>query len=904
MRKRFLILKNFLTIILLLCAIAIAGNGLLNKIDGFSTSFIGFVLNSFNGLLEPLFGFFPDNPQLNILPFSGIVLLSAFLIRCGIIKELLFLSAYATVRPLILGFEYSLIPQEYLYDYFKLGIDFKYYYYGLLAIEFILFILCIIGSNKINKKRELKYKNVGKNKEVETPVEIKQENIRTNTIEKQKKDYVPSEENQELSFEDSIKLLNVESPNFKKIASGERFSLDFDEEDINSYTPEKPVSSVSSGIFETTRIESAIREETEKRRQAELEAQKALENSRLLQEQLELERKRNKQLARKREIDSIISDSDKSLFSMPSLAKKFREDKKAGEVFSAYESGLKNVGAVFNSQLPKVDNVVNPDDDEYEPPEELPEDNSYNFNYDPKPVTEFNNHVHHKETENTDEDIDYVSGIGGLQNSNGQKSYLLDRQRKNYNFPPSSYLKHYDKNIDSDYSREANDIGQKIVETLAQFKVKTTLVGIQRGPTVTMYELSLAPGIRITVVFNLADNIAMQLAVPTVRILAPIPGKKAIGVEVPNKMRDIIGFDEMLPSLIQHQDYKIPMALGKEITGQVKLVDVSKTPHLLIAGTTGSGKSVCVNSLICSILYTKSPKEVRMIMVDPKMVELSIYNDIPHLLTPVITDPKKAIKAMGFVLDEMDRRMKLFKSINARKIEDYNRKIQEQNIARVKLPYILLIIDEFADLISVVGKELEGYIKRITAMARFTGIHLVLATQRPSADIITGVIKSNIPTRIGFFVSNAMNSRIILDTGGAEKLLGKGDMLFVKPGDRVPTRIQGSFIDSEIENIVNFVKTQGEPDYLDECIFEDEDETEEDNGYGPEEDLNTRAWYYVAERGEASTSYLQRKLGIGYNKAANIMEDLEDRGIVGPPRGSKAREVLRFPGTDKENNSN
>ncbi|MBO4409309.1 MAG: DNA translocase FtsK, partial [Spirochaetales bacterium] len=497
-------------------------------------------------------------------------------------------------------------------------------------------------------------------------------------------------------------------------------------------------------------------------------------------------------------------------------------------------------------------------------------------------------------------DIDYVSGVGGLKSAINGNPYLIDRQKFDYKFPPESILKHYPTSAMIYEDPENDPDGRIIVETFKQFRIETTLIGVQHGPTFTLYELTLAKGIKVSSVLGYSDNIAMELSVDDVRILAPIPGKSAIGVEVPNKKRDTIGFDVMMPAL-KSKFYKIPMVLGKNITGDSIVIDVAKTPHLLVAGTTGSGKSVCINGLICSVLYTKTPKEVRMILVDPKMVELSLYNGIPHLLTPVITDAKKALKAMNFVVDEMERRMQLFKNIGAKKIEEYNEKIVEKKMACVKLPYIIVIIDEFADLMLAVGKELEQSIKRITAVARFCGIHLILATQRPSADVITGIIKSNIPTQIAFAVSNSMNSRIIIDQLGAEKLLGRGDMLYNNPEARQPSRIQGAFIDSEIEEIVEFVKTQGEPDYIDESYFEDDEEEEEeaeDAQGGGEEDLFSRAWKIVSDRGEASASYLQRRLNIGYNRAANLIEQMEDAGYIGPARGSKPREILKLYGSD------
>lgn len=498
-------------------------------------------------------------------------------------------------------------------------------------------------------------------------------------------------------------------------------------------------------------------------------------------------------------------------------------------------------------------------------------------------------------------DIDYVSGIAGLKSSAAGNSYLIDKQKFVYKFPPETMLRHYPTSSTVYEDLDNDPEGMIIVDTLRQFKIGTSLIGVQHGPTFTLYELELQRGIRVNSVLNLADNIAMDLSVASVRILAPIPGKSAIGIEVPNKKRDTIGFDVMMPAL-KSKNYKIPMVLGRTITGENIVIDLAKTPHLLVAGTTGSGKSVCINGLICSVLFTKSPKEVRMLLVDPKMVELSVYNGIPHLLTPVITEPKKAIKAMNFIVEEMERRMALFSSVGARKIEDYNEKIVEKGLLRVKLPYIMVIVDEFADLMLSVGKELEASIKRITAVARFCGIHLVLATQRPSSDVITGTIKSNIPTQIAFAVSNALNSRIIIDTTGAEKLLGRGDMLYNSPEARVPERIQGAYIDSEIEEIVSFVKTQGQPDYIDESYFEDDDDEDEDvddsSASSGAEDLFMRAWKIVSDRGEASASYLQRRLNIGYNRAANLIEQMEDADYIGPARGSKPREILRMYGSD------
>ena len=501
------------------------------------------------------------------------------------------------------------------------------------------------------------------------------------------------------------------------------------------------------------------------------------------------------------------------------------------------------------------------------------------------------------EEEDTD-DMDTVSGVGGLVSSNAGSSALLTRNKTRYNWPPEDLLDTY-----PDHATEIDEVtrlaGENLINTLKQFKIEAELMNIVKGPTVTMFEVSPAPGVRVSSIISLSDNIALQLAARQVRIVAPIPGKQAVGIEVPNHDRSIIGFKDLLPT-IDAKTYQVPMILGRKITGEPVVIELTQTPHLLIAGATGSGKSVCVNSLISSLLYRRSPKDVRLILVDPKIVELRVYNGIPHLLTPVITEPKKTIKALEFCLYEMDRRYKLLNALAVRNIAAYNRKIQEMHLARERLPFIVVVIDEFADLMTTVGKELETLLARLAAMARAVGIHLVLATQRPSANVITGIIKSNIPTRIAFMVASQIDSRIIIDETGAEKLLGRGDMLFAPGWDPHSVRIQGAFLsDEEVERIVAFAKTQGEPDYLDEAFFEDDtsssqgDDDESDDS--SDDALMEKALRIVVERQSASASYLQRRLKIGYNRAARLVEQMEDDGYVGPARGSKPRELLRYP---------
>jgi S-DNA-T family DNA segregation ATPase FtsK/SpoIIIE len=434
-------------------------------------------------------------------------------------------------------------------------------------------------------------------------------------------------------------------------------------------------------------------------------------------------------------------------------------------------------------------------------------------------------------------------------------------------------------------------------ETLNEFHIEADVTGIRKGPVITMFEILPAPGVKLSKIVGLQDNIALRLAASSVRIVAPIPGKHAVGIEVPNQKRSIVSFRELIETdTPQAKKMEIPVVLGKDITGEAQLLDLASTPHLLIAGSTGSGKSVCVNSIILSILYKRSPEEVKLILIDPKIVELKLYNDIAHLLSPVITEPKKAFQALQYCLCEMERRYALLDGMGVRDIKSYNRRIKERDIATEKIPYIVIIIDEFADLMATTGKELESTVARLCAMSRAVGIHLVLATQRPSIDVITGLIKANIPTRIAFMVASKMDSRIIIDQVGAEKLLGRGDMLYAGAVDPFPVRIQGAFVsEEEVERVVDYVKTLGEPEYIDEEMFVEDDE---DGAVDPglfsdgEDPLYEKALEIVLLAGKASASYIQRKLKIGYNRAARLVEDMEARGIVGPANGSKPREVI------------
>ena len=470
-----------------------------------------------------------------------------------------------------------------------------------------------------------------------------------------------------------------------------------------------------------------------------------------------------------------------------------------------------------------------------------------------------------------------------------------------YKIPVEGILQKYDNGeywiVDDETKKKACDLAQ----TLAEFNIEVKVTGIRKGPVVTMFEILPAPGVNVNKIRSLQDNIALRLAATSVRIVSPIPGKSAVGIEIPNKNRAVVSFREIMEQKNPvFEKMAIPVILGKDISGEPRLIDLAKTPHLLIAGSTGSGKSVCVNSLILSILYKRNPNQVKLILIDPKVVELKLYNDIPHLLTPVITEPKKALQSLQYCLCEMERRYALLDNMGVRDISNFNRRIEERHLMQEKLPYIVVIIDEFADLMATTGRELESIVARLTAMSRAVGIHLVLATQRPSVNVITGLIKANIPSRIAFMVASRTDSNIIIDQIGAEKLLGKGDMLYASATDPFPVRIQGTLVsDDEVEKVVDYVKQYGEPDYIDDEIFVEDDEEENDGNLGlfgeGDDPLYDKALEIVVQSGKASASYLQRRLKIGYNRAARLVEEMEERGIVGPQNGSKPREVIYVP---------
>ncbi|WP_142415263.1 FtsK/SpoIIIE family DNA translocase [Hathewaya massiliensis] len=479
-----------------------------------------------------------------------------------------------------------------------------------------------------------------------------------------------------------------------------------------------------------------------------------------------------------------------------------------------------------------------------------------------------------------------------------QKNYSIKNTNIDYKLPPLELLKENKslKNKRGD-NKELLTNASKLQDTLSSFGVNAKVVQVTKGPSVTRFEIQPETGVKVSKIVNLSDDIALNLAAPGIRIEAPIPGKAAIGIEVPNEnlspvfLREIIESKEYINS-----NKSISFALGKDIGGNSVVADLSKMPHLLVAGATGSGKSVCINTLIVSLLYKYSPKEVNLLLVDPKVVELSVYNGIPHLLIPVVTEPKKAAGALNWAVNEMTRRYNLFAENGVRNIEGYNELVADSKEIE-KLSYIVIIIDELADLMMVCPKDVEDYIARLAQMARAAGMHLVIATQRPSVDVITGMIKANIPSRISFAVSSQIDSRTILDSSGAEKLLGKGDMLFYPVGESKPVRIQGAFIsEKEVEDIVEFIKDQSEEVKYDEDIIEQIHSAAEGNSIeNPEEEVDellNDAINFVVESGYASTSMLQRKFKIGYNRAARIIDSMEERNVISQKNGSKPREVL------------
>ncbi len=480
-----------------------------------------------------------------------------------------------------------------------------------------------------------------------------------------------------------------------------------------------------------------------------------------------------------------------------------------------------------------------------------------------------------------------------------------DEPERVYVLPDVECLAQANSAGDSDIKEELTANANKLVETLRSFNIETKIVDIARGPSVTRYEIQPAPGIKISRIANLSDDIAMNLAASGVRIEAPIPNKAAVGIEIPNRTRLTVSLREIIDSpQFKSATSKLNVALGKDISGNVTCTDLAKMPHLLIAGTTGSGKSVCLNAMIISILFNSNPEEVKLIMIDPKQVEFTVYRDIPHLMVPVVSDPRKAAGALAWAVSEMTKRYKMFSEKGVRDIKGYN-KLAAKDPEMTPMYQICIFIDELSDLMMVAQNEVEDSICRLAQMARAAGMHLVIATQRPSVNVITGIIKANIPSRIALFVSSQVDSRTIIDTAGAEKLLGNGDMLFNPVGVSKPVRLQGCYVsDEEVERVVDFIKAQGQCEYDSDVMEEIEKQAvaeKKKDGYHVDADASPdsgadeetmRAIGVVVENQMASTTLLQRKLKIGYAKAARIMDELEEKGVIGPFEGSKPRKVL------------
>ena len=481
-----------------------------------------------------------------------------------------------------------------------------------------------------------------------------------------------------------------------------------------------------------------------------------------------------------------------------------------------------------------------------------------------------------------------------------QLEHAMAVEDEHYEYPPVELLSKGTKKAIKGGAKALTEVATRLQKTLYSFGVQAKVENVSVGPAITRYELKPAEGVRVSKIANLADDIALNLAAETIRIEAPIPGKQAVGIEVPNTEKETVHFREVVESdAFQDSKSKLSVALGKDVAGNMEIADIAKMPHALIAGATGSGKSVCINTLITSIIYKAKPSEVKFVMVDPKVVELSVYNGIPHLLIPVVTDPKKAAGALAWAVQEMDNRYNLFAQKGVRDLKGYNAMAEKEGTGT--LPQIVIIIDELADLMMVAAKEVEDSICRLAQKARAAGMHLIIATQRPSVDVITGIIKANIPSRIAFAVSSQVDSRTILDQVGAEKLLGKGDMLFYPSGAPKPVRVQGAFVsDEEVEKIVSFVKSNGEATYSEDILESIENSNKSDKELAaetgdPDDDTDPflmDAIDVVVETGQASTSFIQRRFKVGYARAGRIIDQMEERGVISGYQGSKPRQVL------------
>lgn len=617
---------------------------------------------------------------------------------------------------------------------------------------------------------------------------------------------------------------------------------------------------------------SHIREEYEEYKENE---EKELDDAENEKEQLTKPEHRQKR-KRKPKNDELPEDSGDAL----DVARSFDKNKN-GEA-----SGMEDIDVINN--LPPVDSEAEESDgvDEVFSRYDITGDKEKNTENEAEQPEEIKEEKK-KEKKMTQKEKDEYSK---------ELDEAIDKPHIEYVYPPINLLKR-PKSTTSDLREELRNTAKKLISILDDFGVKAKLLQVTQGPTVTRFEIQPETGIKLSKIVGLADDIALNLAVSTV-LVAPVPGKAAVGIEIPNNKVSAVSIREILDTEeFKNAKSKLAVAIGKDIGGKTVVGDIAKMPHVLIAGATGSGKSVCINTIITSILYKASPEDVKLIMVDPKVVELGVYNGIPHLLIPVVTDPKKAAGALNWAVAEMMKRYELFKETGVRKLESYNKLMESRG--EPKIPQLVIIIDELADLMMVAAKEVEDYVCRLAQLARAAGIHLIIATQRPSVDVITGLIKANIPSRIAFAVSSQVDSRTILDKGGAEKLLGMGDMLYHPTGARTALRVQGAFVsDEEIENILDFIREHsGEMHYSEDLEEQIEKCASGDNGVTPDEEddgdsLLPDAISLAVELGKISTSMVQRRLGVGYSRAGRIIDQMEARGIISGANGSKPRDVL------------
>lgn len=564
---------------------------------------------------------------------------------------------------------------------------------------------------------------------------------------------------------------------------------------------------------------------------------------------------------------------------------------------------------VYNKIKPRLVNLFSRDrDDDNEDKEDEDSKIKVNVEDDKSVIEEPAVVVEPVKMEKIDEDVPIVRAQPKIVSNEPEEiadEVIINSCNVNYQLPSINLL-----NTVKNVSNKENEVKAKenigeLEKVLKDFDITGKVVQVNIGPTVTQYELEIKAGTKVSKLLSIQREIALALAAKDVRIEAPIPGKNTIGIELPNKVNSSVSFKEVLTKMPDvNEKNLLAVGLGKDIMGKVKWMEINTTPHLLVAGATGSGKSVCVNCIITSILMRTKPDQVKLVMIDPKKVELTMYNGIPHLLAPVVTDPKKASIALKNIVAEMEKRYDIFERTKNKNIKGYN-SFCERNPEYPKMPYIVVIIDELADLMLVAAKEVEDSIMRITQMARAAGIHLIVATQRPSTDVITGVVKANIPSRISFTVSSSIDSRTILDSVGAEKLFGKGDMLFLPMGDNHPTRIQGAFVsEEEIQKVVDYVCEQQKAQYDNSLTEMKNDSSSHNDGYESDEEYEDPLYNeivdYIIQAGKVSASLIQRKYRLGYNRAARIIDLLEERGIIGPQNGSKPREVL----IKKENQDN